>query len=60
MEYSLARKIGYTPDKIVFNGPIKGENLEHHLLQGGINNVDRIEEAIVVCGIADRYPDWEI
>ena len=57
MEYELAENMGYSPDKIVFNGPIKGRCLEKHLLLGGINNIDRIEEAERICEIAKNHPD---
>lgn len=60
MEYSLALKLGYQPQKIVFNGPIKGKNLEKHLLSGGINNVDRIEEARYISEIAEKNPHASI
>ena len=36
MEYRLALKIGYIPQRIIFNGPVKGEYLEKHILEGGI------------------------
>lgn len=45
MEYSLAKKIGYSNDKIVYNGPAKGEKLYEHLLNNGIINIDSIDEA---------------
>lgn len=60
IEYELALKLGYTPDKIVFNGPIKGKYLESHLLSNGINNIDRIEEAKYICEIARKYPCHQI
>lgn len=56
MEYKLALQIGYEPEKIVFNGPVKGKYLEKHLLEGGINNIDRIEEAELICEIARQNP----
>ena len=57
MEYRLALKIGYIPQRIVFNGPVKGQYLEKHLLEGGINNIDRVEEANLICEIAKRNPN---
>ncbi len=56
MEYELARRIGYDADQIVYNGPYKGHILEEHLLSGGINNIDRIEEAERICDLAKRHP----
>lgn len=55
MEYELALKIGYTPEMIVYNGPIKGKYLEQHILNNGINNIDRMEEAIRICDFADAH-----
>lgn len=60
MEYNLALKIGYEPGMIVYNGPLKGELLEPHLLNDGINNIDRIEEAERICSIADFHPEYKI
>lgn len=57
MEYELALKLNYTANKIVFNGPVKGKYLQQHLLNGGINNIDRMEEAEYVCSIANKYKD---
>lgn len=60
MEYQLAKKIGYEASKIVYNGPYKGSFLEEHILAGGINNIDRIEEAQRICEIADNHRDVSI
>lgn len=56
MEYQLAEKLGYEANKIVYNGPHKGKFFEVHLLRGGINNIDNIEEAERICVIADNNP----
>lgn len=60
MEYELAKRLGYELDRIVYNGPYKGAMLEDHLLVGGINNIDRVEEALRVCEIADKNPDMSL
>lgn len=60
MEYNLALKTGYFPNKIIFNGPIKGQYLESHLVNGGINNIDRIEEANYICELARKIPSKKI
>lgn len=60
MEYELAEKLGYSADKIVYNGPFKGPKLEKHLLAGGINNIDRVEEAERICAFADDHSDVQI
>ena len=44
-EYELAKWIGYSEDKIIFNGPIKGKKNMSSLLQSnGILNVDCEDE----------------
>lgn len=53
MEYTLAKKLGYENSQIVYNGPSKGERMYEHLLQGGILNIDSLDEAkriVVFCG----------
>lgn len=55
MEYSLALKLGYEPNKIVYNGPAKGRYFESHILNNGITNIDRIEEVAKVCSLAKKY-----
>lgn len=60
MEYELALKIGYIPQCIVFNGPIKGKYLKSHILSGGINNIDRIEEAEYICSLAKENPHLKL
>lgn len=59
MEYSLAKKIGYANDQIVYNGPVKGPLMEEHLLAGGILNVDNLEEAQRVCQLARNHPEQQ-
>ncbi len=60
MEYELAKRLDYEAERIVYNGPYKGAVLEKHLLSGGINNIDRIEEALRICEIADKNPDMSL
>ena len=55
MEYELAKCLGYTANRIVYNGPYKGHFLEEHLLAGGINNIDREEEAERICELAREH-----
>lgn len=44
-EYALAQKIGYSPEQIVFNGPIKGEEkFKEAVLGGSIVNLDSHRE----------------
>ena len=55
MEYTLAKKIGYSNDRIVYNGPAKGECLEEHLLNNGIVNIDSVDEAKQIIHIANQH-----
>ncbi len=45
MEYLLAKKLGYDNRHIVYNGPSKGFRAFEHLENGGILNIDSIDEA---------------
>lgn len=44
MEYQLAKKIGYSSDKIIFNGPVKSDDMFEQLIEGGVVNVDNLDE----------------
>ncbi len=44
MEYKLAKKIGYQSKDIIYNGPVKGEGLFEHISNGGIANIDNLDE----------------
>lgn len=45
MEYTLAKKLGYENSQIVYNGPSKGDEMYEHLENGGILNIDSLDEA---------------
>lgn len=60
MELTLARKIGYVADHIIYNGPCKGEEMESHVLAGGISNIDNEDEAMRVIALAEANPDVRI
>jgi len=60
MELYVARKIGYTDDMIIYNGPCKGPMMENHILNGGISNIDNEAEADRVIAMAKRNPDTTI
>ena len=57
MEYSIARQIGYDCNKIIYNGPYKGNLCYEHLLMGGILNVDNLEEFGRIVDFANSHPD---
>ncbi len=56
MEYILAKKIGYTADRIIFNGPVKGEKIFEQLKEGGVVNIDNLDEFEKVLAYAKRKP----
>lgn len=53
MEYCLAKKLGYSNEQIVFNGPVKGEKLFEHLDNNGITNIDSLSEAKLIANYAE-------
>lgn len=60
MEYELATRLGYKAGQIVYNGPSKGNYFEKHVLEGGMNNLDRMEEVQRICSVAGKHPDKKI
>lgn len=57
MEYYIAKKMGYLDEKIIFNGPNKGEDGKKAFLNGCILNIDNIEEAKMLCNVAKDHPN---
>jgi len=57
MELTLALKLGYSHDRIIYNGPAKGAMLEQHILNGGISNIDNTTEAERIIAFAQSHPD---
>ena len=57
MELELARRIGVKPINIIWNGPIKNPKiLEGFLIEGGVANLDSIEEIEIIQRIIDHHP----
>lgn len=56
MEYRLAKKLGYEDRDIVYNGPVKGKGLFEHLLNGGVANIDSLDELEEVIAFAKMNP----
>lgn len=56
MELTLARKLEYNSNNIIYNGPFKGPEMVSHLLDGGILNIDNQFEACEIVKIAQTYP----
>ncbi|HYB09606.1 MAG TPA: diaminopimelate decarboxylase, partial [Alphaproteobacteria bacterium] len=53
MEYNLARALGYSANRIVFNGPYKEHNaLQRAVVEGAIVNVDGFNELAKIEAIA--------
>lgn len=48
MEYELAKRLGYSNNMIVYNGPSKGDKMYEHLENGGILNIDSYDEALKI------------
>lgn len=59
-EYELALALGYTPDRVVYNGPIKGRERLRSALQGGsIINLDSKREITWTAELAREMPETE-
>ena len=57
MELELAKRVGVNPTDIIWNGPIKNPKvLEEFLVEGGVANLDSIEEIEVIKNIIDHHP----
>ena len=57
MEYRLARRIGFTPDRIIVNGPGKWRELPNMLSEGALvmlDNMAELERAIASAETADH------
>ena len=59
MEYTLAKKLGYSNNQIVYNGPSKGDEMYEHLENHGILNLDSLDEAKRVVSYCKAHPDKE-
>ncbi len=57
MEYQLAKKIGYDSKSIIFNGPVKGDALYTQLDEGGVVNVDNLDELSSIITYAKLHKD---
>ena len=61
LEYELALRVGYPPEKIIFNGPIKKiDELRVSLHADSIVNIDHLEEVRQVVAIAEESPDRQV
>lgn len=60
MEYKLAKRIGYDNIDIIYNGPVKGDGLFEHILNGGIANIDSLDELKTVIEFAKLHSEVHI
>ncbi|MGE5701739.1 MAG: diaminopimelate decarboxylase, partial [Clostridia bacterium] len=61
LEYDLARKLGVSPEQIIFNGPLKtGEDTRLALEEGSILNLDSFSEIEWVTEYARDHPKREV
>ena len=60
MEFNLARKIGYDFQNIVYNGPVKGAGLFTHLANGGVANIDSLDEMATVVAFAKEHQELKV
>lgn len=60
MEYKLAKKIGYSNKSIVYNGPVKGKALFEHLAEGGVANIDSLDELMTVIEFAKKHNELNL
>lgn len=52
MEYSIAKKVGYDDNQIIYNGPTKGDLSIKMALSGGLLNIDNLDELNKFCELA--------
>lgn len=57
MEFKLARRVGNDYKNIIYNGPVKGSGLFEQLVNGGIANIDSLDEMAAVIDFAYKNPD---
>lgn len=60
MEYTLAKRLGYSNQHIIYNGPCKGPFLKEHILSGGLFNIDSEDEALQIVKVAKENPSFNI
>lgn len=60
MELYLAKKLGFKNEDIIYNGPCKGLMLNDFLLNGGLSNIDNVDEAERIVELAKANPQSTI
>lgn len=60
-EFTLATKLGFAPDQVVFNGPIKGrEQLRYALCNGSVVNLDAKREVAWAAELAAAAVETQV
>ena len=60
-EYELAKHVGFSADKVIYNGPIKDrKSFEEVLLAGGLVNIDSSYEPLWIKEIAMQHPNRKL
>ncbi len=59
MEYELACRLGFPPERIIFNGPDKMGEIAPALLSGAMVNADHLPEVAFIADFARRHPDQQ-
>lgn len=60
MEMNIAQRVGYRNEEIIYNGPMKGPQMEEFLLNGGVVNIDNVAEADRIITLAEKNPDKKL
>lgn len=60
MEYTVAKRLGYNNDHIIYNGPYKGTLADEHLLKGGILNIDNLQEVKHICEVSKLHSEQHL
>lgn len=60
MEYYIAKKVAYEDNHIIYNGPTKGKLSIEMLLNGGLLNVDNLDELNKICEVAEDNKNIKI
>ena len=60
MEMNIAQRVGYRNEEIIYNGPMKGPQMEEFLLNGGVVNIDNAAEADRIITLAEKNPEKKL
>lgn len=60
MEYYFAKKLGYEDNQIIYNGPYKGKLSHEMVLNGGLLNIDNLDELNIIVDLANNHKEKDI